>query len=43
MREVVMHISEPISAKEATERLVKILYSSYVNSDLVITYNKAYL
>ena len=41
MREVVMHISEPISTMEATDRLVKILDSSYVKSDLGITYKKA--
>ena len=34
MREVVMQIAEPASTKEATERMLKILDSTYANSDL---------
>ena len=34
MREVVMHTAEPASAWEDTERMVKILYSKYANTDL---------
>ena len=34
MREVAMQTSEPVSKIEATEKLVKILYSTYASSDL---------
>ena len=34
MREVVMQTAEPASTKEATERMLKILDSTYANSDL---------
>ena len=34
MREVVIHTAEPVSTREANERLVKILYSTYFRVDL---------
>ena len=33
MREVVMQTAEPVSIREATERLVKILDITYANED----------
>ena len=34
MREVVMQTSEPASTREATERVVKILYINYMKAEL---------
>ena len=34
MREVVMNTAKPVSTREATERLVKILYSTYAKAYL---------
>ena len=34
MREVVMQTSEPVSTREATDKLVEILYSAYSKSNL---------
>ena len=34
MREVVIQTAEPFYKREATERLVKILYSAYMKKDL---------
>ena len=34
MREVVIQVEEPVSTREATERLVRILDSTYVKADL---------
>ena len=34
MREVLMHTAETVSTREATERLVKILNSTYAKADL---------
>ena len=40
MRKVVIHTEEPDSMIEATERLVKILYSTYVEAELKqVAYN----
>ena len=41
MREVVMQTVEPASTKESTERLVKILDSTYAKADVKQVANKA--
>ena len=41
MREVVMHNVEPASTREATERTMKIIDSTYVQADLKQVFNNA--
>ena len=41
MREVVMQTSEPVSTREATDKLVEILYSAYSKSNLKQVANNA--